>query len=146
MLRRGANRRARCRRGVAAVEMAIVTSFVLIPATYGMIELSRAIQVKDALTDAARSGCRVGAKAGGSNSTITSNISTVLTANGFSSSLATITIKVNGVVQDASTAVQGDQLSVKVSVPDSSVNWLPALFLSSSAVESETLIMMRQGS
>jgi Flp pilus assembly protein TadG len=134
------------RRGVAAVELAIVAGFILIPATYGMIELSRAVQVKDALTDAARSGCRLAIKPGSSNSTVTSNINTVLTVNGFDTTKAQITIKVNGASSvDVSAANQGDQISVKVGMPDATVNWLPALFLSSGTVESETQVMMRQG-
>ena len=49
----------------------------------------------------------------------------------------------NGANVDASTAVQNDKISVKVAIPVSSVYWMGTVFLASSSVESETVIMMR---
>ena len=46
---------------------------------------------------------------------------------------------------DASTAQQGDQVSVKVAVPFNKVSWTPLFFFTNASVESETLVMMRQG-
>ena len=46
---------------------------------------------------------------------------------------------------DASTAVRGDQVSVKVSIPMAQVYWTPPLFLTGTTLESETLVMIRQG-
>src|SRR5579884_2357217 len=133
------------RRGTAAVELAIVATFLLVPAAYGIMEVTRAIQVKDALTDAARSACRVAVQPGAANSNVTANITAVLAANGIAASLATPTILVNGNAVDVSTAKQGDKISVKVALPVSKVNWVLSHFLAASAVESETLVMMRQG-
>jgi Flp pilus assembly protein TadG len=144
MLHRDPSRRER-RRAVAAVELAIVASFILIPAAYGMIEVARAVQVKDCLTDVARSACRVAITAGNANSDVTSNISTTLTANGLTVSQTTTTIQVNGVTADVRTAVQYDKISVKISIPIHDVSYLLPYFFSSSSVDSETLIMMRQG-
>jgi len=137
--------RAPQRRGAAAVELAVVLSFVLIPAAYGMIELSRAIQVKDQLTDATRSGCRLAIQPGASNSTVTANINAALTAQGFNPANATVTILVNGQAVDVSTAQPGDQISVKVSLPAATVGYVLPLFMSSNSVDSETLVMMRLG-
>src|SRR5262245_15807612 len=101
------------RRASAAVEMAIVLTFVFAPATYGMIEMSRAIQVKDFLTGTARSAGAVAIKAGNDNAAVASNITSTLTTYGINSTLATTTIKVNGDVADVKTAVAGDQISIK---------------------------------
>jgi hypothetical protein len=46
---------------------------------------------------------------------------------------------------DAATAQRGDQISVKVSVPFSRISWTPAVFLGNSSVETELLVMARQG-
>ncbi len=133
------------RRGVAAVEMALVASFILVPAAYGMIEMSRAIQVQDYLSCAARSGCAVAVRPGKDNAAVNANISTVLATYGISSTLVTVTITVNGVTADVSTAVQNDKIALKISLPASQVNYMMPLFMAKTAVQSETLVMMRQG-
>lgn len=133
------------RKASAAVEMAIATTFVFAPATYGMIEMSRALQVKEFLTGTARSAGTIAISAGSSNAAVQANISSSLTAYGIDPSLATTTIKVNGVVADISNAAQGDQISIKISVPATQVNWVMPMFLSGATVESGTLIVMRQG-
>jgi len=46
---------------------------------------------------------------------------------------------------DVKTAVGGDKISIEIAVPAAQVNWVLPMFLSNSSVESETLIMMRQG-
>ncbi len=132
------------RRGAAVVEFAVIAPF-LVAVTMGMIEVTRAVQVKDILTDAARSGCRLAALPATSNSAVTANVNTILTAAGISPSLATITIRVNGKVADVITATQGDQVSVQVAVPVDQVGWVTPVFFSRQSVESETLVMMRQG-
>jgi Flp pilus assembly protein TadG len=137
--------KAPARSAAAAVELAILATFVLIPMTYGMIELSRALQVKDYLTDAARSGCRIGIRPAAANSDIIGNANTVLTAQGLNPNDATITIQVNGQTVDAGTAQAGDQIAVKVALPAAKANWMLSWFISSGSVESETLTMMRQG-
>lgn len=129
------------RRGAAAVEFAVLAP-LLATLMMGMMEVTRAIQVKNYLTDAARSGCRRAIVAGSSNSSITDNINTILTNNGLTSSDATPTFKVNGVVADVNTAVKYDQVSVSISIPTSKITWVPLSFFSASSVESETVVMM----
>ena len=65
--------------------------------------------------------------------------------NGIPTGDATITILVSGNVVDASTAQSGDAISVKVTVPFNDVTWAPLFFFTSSSLDSETLVMMRQG-
>ena len=110
----------------------------------GTFELARGIMVKQVLNDAARRGCRIGIQPLKANSDVTTGINNILTDNGFSTSIATITIKVNGAVVDCSTAVQNDRVSVKVSIPTSSTFWISHYFLQSSEIVSDSITMLRQ--
>src|SRR6476660_6241074 len=118
------------RRASAAVEMAIVLTFTFAPATYGIIEMSRAIQVKEFLTGTARSAGSVAIKIGSDNAAVTANITSSLTAYGIKPALATTTIKVNGAVADVKTAVGGDKISIEIAIPAAQVNWVLPMFLS----------------
>lgn len=139
-----ARRKRAPRRGTATVEFAIIAP-ILVALMLGMVEVTRAIQVKEILTDTARSGCRLGAMPGTTTQSITSNVSTILSNNGISATNATITVQVNGSsTADAKTAVRGDKITVMVSVPISSVNWVTPLFISKLAVGSEAQHMVRQ--
>ena len=132
------------RRAIAAVEFAVVAPFLVLLAT-GTFEVARGIIVRQVLTDAARKACRTGALPGKASAAVTADVNDILTDNSIATSAATITILVNGQTADASTAQQGDQVSVKVSVPFNKVNWTPLFFFTNASVESETLVMMRQG-
>jgi Flp pilus assembly protein TadG len=132
------------RSAAAAVEFAIIMSIVLGPLVVGMIEMGRGLTVKQVLSDAARKGCRTGILPTGNDSDITTDVNKVLDDNNITSSWATITIMVNGVIADPSTAKQGDQISVKVSVPVSRIALVTPMFLPGTDIESDTLIMMRQ--
>jgi hypothetical protein len=101
--------------------------------------------VRQVLTDAVRKGCRNGALPGHANSDITKDVNDILSDNSVPTSAATITILVNGAAVDASTAVVNDRISVKVAVPFNKVAWTPLFFFTNTSVESETLVMMRQG-
>jgi Flp pilus assembly protein TadG len=131
------------RKGLAVVELAIIVP-VLVFLTIGMIEVARGLMVKETLSNAARKGARTGILPTGTTASITADINQVLSDNKIDTNYATVTVMVNGKVADASTAVQHDQISVKVSVPVSKVAWITPLFLPGSDIESDTLIMMRQ--
>jgi Flp pilus assembly protein TadG len=128
---------------MAVVEFAVVAPFLVLLGA-GVIEVTRAVQVKQNLTDAARSGCRLAIQPGSSNATVQSTMTAVLTANGITATV-TPAITVNGKSVDVNTAVQGDQISIKLSVPIANVGWIMPYIFSSTTVESETLTMMRQG-
>lgn len=110
------------RRAVTALEFALVapTVFVII---LGIFELGRGIMVIHELTNAARIGCRVGAIEGTSTSTISAAVTANLSAVGISSD--TVTVQVNDGSADASTAKANDEITVKVTVPVSSITWVP---------------------
>lgn len=130
------------RAGSASVEFAVIAT-VLVTLFLGTVEITQAIQIKNYLTDTARSGARLGIQSGTSTQSITDNINSILTNDGINPSDATITVMVNGVVTDAKSAVRGDRISVKISVPSGKVNWITPLFIPGTSVESESLSMMR---
>ena len=136
-------RSPRRRRGAAAVEFAVLAP-VLGIIIVGMVEMSRAMMAKMILNDAARKACRTGIQATGSNATISSDVTNILSDNNTSTSSATVTVQVNGVTANANTAKQNDRVSVKVAVPYTQFAWTQPLFLGSTTVESETVVMMRQ--
>jgi Flp pilus assembly protein TadG len=55
-------RRARAREGVAAVEVAVVATFLLVPLLIGVWEVGRMVQVQQIVSNAAREGARVAAQ------------------------------------------------------------------------------------
>ena len=136
--------RSERRNGSVVVEFAIIVSLVLAPFTIGLIEMGRGMTVKQVLSDAARKGCRTGVLPTGNTSDITSDINQVLTDNNIQTTWVTILITVNGVQADPSTAKQGDQIAVKISIPVSKIALITPVFLPGTAIESDTLVMMRQ--
>jgi Flp pilus assembly protein TadG len=133
------------RRGAAVAEFAIIAPlfvfFVL-----GACELSRGLWAKEVLGDAARRAARIGSQPGTSSATIISEVKNTLNDNNISTSQVVVTILVNGQVADASTATQNSQISVKVALPASVTSMFSAVFLRSTSIESETVVMMRYDS
>jgi Flp pilus assembly protein TadG len=117
---RNTRRRAAPRRGVAAVEFAIVAP-VFVALVLGIIEFGRAMMIGELLDNAARAGCRAGTLSGNSNTAVTTAITNCLPGV----SGTTPTIQVNGVTKDVSTATTGDTISVQITAPYSSNSWLP---------------------
>jgi Flp pilus assembly protein TadG len=141
------------RPAVAAVEMAVLLP-VLAAIMLGMFELSRALMVKQTLTDAARKGCRTGIIHQYGNVDITNDVTNVMQDNGFDTtkfnppSLGSISITVtdpNGnPLADALDAPPGSTVSVQVSIPVSSFTWGTTIFLSGSVLDSDQIVMMKQ--
>jgi Flp pilus assembly protein TadG len=151
------------RLAAAAVEFAFAAQifwvFIL-----GMCEISRAMMVKENLTNAARKACRTAILPGAgwndvANGAAGSDVYDILvTDNGYNWSDVTTTIVVtdpsgnsttltgsdsNNVLQNAT---WGSKISVKVSIPASATTWGPGtLFITSAMLESEFVVMMRQG-
>jgi Flp pilus assembly protein TadG len=141
------------RSAVAAVEMAFVVP-VLALIMVGMFELSRGVMVRQILTGAARKGCRTGILHQYGNINIINDVIDVMRDNGFDSTkfnpptIGAINITVtdpNGnSLPDALNAPPGSTVSVQVVIPTTSVNWLTYYFLTSSMVESDLIVMMKQ--
>jgi len=117
------HRRLRFRGGVAAVEFALVLPVVLFCLFIPMIEFGRAMMLSNILAGAAEVGCRTGTLPHSDTNAIQTAINNNLASQGIHG--ATATVKVNGQTLDANTAVQGDSITVTVSISYSNASWLP---------------------
>jgi Flp pilus assembly protein TadG len=126
MLQQGPQKRSK-RKGAATVEFALVAP-VLFLFIFAIFEFGRAFMVMDLLSDAARVGGREGAVQGLSSSTITTDVQNRLSGQGVNNS--SVTVEVNGAAGDPSTASSGDEITVIVTVPVSSITWTNAKFVS----------------
>jgi Flp pilus assembly protein TadG len=112
---------ASARRGISAVEMALVLP-VFISLILGLIEAARLGMVCQELTTAAREGCRVAVLNGMVQSDVQSRINTVLSGSGISVGTVTPTCP-SPYSWDSAPA--GTAITVSLSVPYSQVSWLP---------------------
>ncbi|HEV3418308.1 MAG TPA: TadE family protein [Pirellulales bacterium] len=118
--RRGRKRPAR--HGTSAIEFAFVGPIVLL-LFFGVLEIGRGLMVVHLLTNAARAGCRLGIIEGTSTTSITTAVKQSLTGVGISAE--TINVQVNDGATDASNSKAGDEITVKASIPTSSISWMP---------------------
>lgn len=125
------------RSGAAVVEFAIVAP-VLFLFVFGMIDVGRAVMVQNLLTNAARDGARTAALDGASAAGVEAQVAEYLAATSVTD--ATVTVSPNPL----STANLGDPVSVTVSVPFSSVSWLPSSMFMGSANLQATVVMRRE--
>ena len=103
---------------------------------------------------AARKGCRTGIIYQYGNTDITNDVINVMRDNGFDVTLfnpptiGTITITVTApdgtTLDDALDAPPGSVVSVQLSIPVSSVQWVSSYFLPSTNFESDVIVMMKQ--
>lgn len=122
------SRRAAARRGVAAVEFAMVAPLFLI-LLLGVIEYGRMLVVQQVVNEAAREGVRAAVCTGAQTSDVLSAANERLAASSVSG--ATVSMNPN----PPSSAINGDPVSVTVEVPFSAVSWLH----SSAALDATTL-------
>jgi Flp pilus assembly protein TadG len=135
----GAGRRdsaAACRRGTAAAEFAIIGPIVVM-LVLGMIEFSRLMMVEEVLTNAAREGCRQAVLTGATTSDATSTVDTYLSGAGISGYTTTVS-------PDPSTAQAGTAITVQITVPYSSVTWLPTPIFLGGTTLTATVIMRKE--
>jgi Flp pilus assembly protein TadG len=148
------------RRGIAATELALLVPF-LAALILGMCELGRAVMIKDTLTNAARKGCRTGTAVNKTYQDIINDVDNILTDNNIPVADATVTVQIASYTGSSTAPSWGsyttvtnnagftvnplDKISVQVSIPATDVLWFGTHFMSNTAVESETLVMLRQG-
>jgi Flp pilus assembly protein TadG len=144
----GAGRRRDGRRGVAAVEFAVVASllFVLI---LGIIEMGRAMMVLEMLNNAARNGARVGSLQGAVKSDVTDPtsgaIAQALANSGINGWTATVSDNGTALANASdSTGVSGDTLTVTVQVPYNNVTWLPTSMFLAGRTLGSTVVMRHE--
>jgi hypothetical protein len=127
----------RNRQGAAVVEFAIVAPvfFLLV---FGMIEYGRMVMVQQVITNAAREGARVGVLDGSTTASVTTAVNNYLTA----AKIPTVTPTVSP--NPPSSAGYGGAVAVTVSIPFSSVSWLPAPLYLGGKTLSSTATMRRE--
>lgn len=138
---RGTAAAAGRRRGVAAVEFAVVASLLFL-LVMGIIEIGRAMMVLEMLNSAARNGARVGTIQGSANTDVTNAVTAALANAGFSGT--NTAIQVNGATADVNTAVPGDHVTVTVSVPYNNVTWLPTSMFLAGRTLGSTVVMRHE--
>jgi Flp pilus assembly protein TadG len=164
MMQTQQRRRAK-RLAAAAVEFALAAQ-VFSVFVIGMCEVSRALMVKETVTNAARKGARTAILPGASwndvaNGAAGSEIYDIMvTDNGYNWSDVAVTIVVTDPSGNSTTlttatgdpnnvlqiATWGSKISVKVSIPASATTWGPGfLYITATTLESEYVVMMRQG-
>ena len=123
--------RSRNRRGVAAVEFAVVSPFLIL-LVFGIIECGRAIMVQQVLTNASREGTRRAVLEEVTTSEVTTVVSDYL-ANG-SITGATVTVSPTPLTS----AGFGDPVTVTVSVPYDQVSWIQPWFMGGRILSAST--------
>ncbi|HVX13171.1 MAG TPA: TadE/TadG family type IV pilus assembly protein [Pirellulales bacterium] len=134
--RRPSGRRCQ-RRGAVTVEMAFVAPVFFI-FVLGVIEFTRAMMVQSLMTNAAHLGCRAGILDGSQQSDVTTAVNNYLSAGGISG--ATTTVNPN----PPSSAGYGQSVMVTVTIPYSSVSWLPSPKWLAQQTLSATSVMRRE--
>lgn len=106
------------RRGAAAVEFALVAPIFFV-FVFGLIEFGRLVMVQQILTNAAREGCRVAILTTATTTSVKNTVTNYLTSAGISGATPTVS------PDPPSSATSGQSVTVTVTVPFSSVSWLP---------------------
>jgi Flp pilus assembly protein TadG len=139
--------RAHLRRGVAAVELALVTAVLIVPLMIGVWEMGRLIQVTQDVSTSARVGARVAAQGytvnssgtptqvtvGGADPSVQNTVYASLLAAGYTNlqkSDVTVTFQFLAPKSDGTTPTEpylgekGQPFSVTVTIPWNKVRWV----------------------
>jgi Flp pilus assembly protein TadG len=139
------SRICRARRlGASILEMAL-TLAILLNLTFGTIEFGYFFFVKNTVQGAAREGARAAIPPSSANADVTAAVNSALSAAGLRTADFTTTVKVNGVVANASTAVSGQQVEVTVTGSWGTVGLRPLGLISSSKTVLGAATMRREG-
>jgi Flp pilus assembly protein TadG len=125
------------RRGTTLVEFAVVAP-VFFLMVLGLIEFGRAMMVQALLTNAAQQGARAGSLDGAQASDVSTAVNNYLAAGGISGASSTVT------PGNPASALPGQDVKVQVSIPYSSISWLPAPAYLASSTLSSTAIAQRE--
>jgi Flp pilus assembly protein TadG len=120
--------------------MTLVVSILLV-LTLGAVEYGWLFLKQEQLTNASRQGARIAATVDATNSQVTTQISTMMTAYGLGSSGYTTTLNPT----DVSTVAKGQTLSVKVSVPYTNIGITKFSLLPVPTTLSASVTMEKEG-
>ena len=122
------------RRGVAAVEFAIVAPLFLL-ILFGIIEFGRMMMVQQVLTNASRVGARRAVIEGTDTTEVESLVTNYLTNGSVSGA------NVNVSPTNLSNLGLGDNVTVTISVPFDTVSWTPTtMFLGGATLKASTMM------
>jgi Flp pilus assembly protein TadG len=111
-----------CRRGVAAVEFAVLLPLIF-TLLLGLWEVGRMVETQQLLTNAAREGGRQASTGQLTNAQVASVVTQALTAAGLNTTNVQVTVANVTRGGDVSGSQYLDQLSVTVSIPYQDVQW-----------------------
>ncbi len=129
----GRNCRASRRRGVAAVEAALLLPVALI-LMLGTWEVGRMVEVEQILNNAVREGGRCASTGLNTNSEVQQTVLNYLQNSGLPSTSATVTVSdLTNPGTDCTLATELDQLQVTVTLPFSAVRWSACTLVTNSS-------------
>lgn len=120
------------RRGAAAVEFALVAP-IFIMFLLGIFEFGRAMMVQQALINATREGARKAIFVGSTVTKAKDAVVSHLASSGVSVSPNKVTVS-----PDPTKAVNGDSITVSVSVPYTEVAWLAGIYMKGKSLTAST--------
>ncbi len=128
LLRRRFRRgKSRPRYGTTAVEMAIVSPFIFL-LVFASIEFSRVVMVKQALTNAAREGCRKSTLATTLDASVSEEAARYYLRHCFTSSADPEKVRFSATPSSLAEIQSGDEITTTVEVNFSDVSWLAAFW------------------
>jgi len=138
-LARTLSRRKQRRPGASALEFALILPVFLL-LILGMFELGRAVMVMQALTFAAREGCRVAILDGSTSASVATKVNAALT--GANINLPSANIAINP--SNPSSAGYDEPVTVTVQVDYGDVSWFPAEYFTNTNTVLKASITMRR--
>ena len=121
------------RKGATTVEMALVAPFVLF-IIFGAVEFSRMMMVKQALTNAAREGCRNATLVNKQTHSTAEAVARNRLLGVISDALTTGDIRVTISPPFTESPVSGTEIVTSVEVDCSDVSWIPSAFLAGAKI------------
>jgi Flp pilus assembly protein TadG len=110
------------RRGVAAVELAVILPFIM-TLLLGLWEIGRMIEVQQIMSNAVREGARQASTGNLTNSQVQTVVTQYLAAAGLTTTNVVVTVTDVTSGTDVSSATYLDTLSVSATIPFSDVRW-----------------------
>jgi Flp pilus assembly protein TadG len=112
------------RRAASALEFAVV-AVVFFPMVLAIFEVGRGLNVVHVVNVASCRGARVGIVPNTSSDAIRTAVKNIGNGAGLALTDQDVTVLVNEQSVDASSAVTGDEITVKVTVPAGRITWVP---------------------